>query len=108
MQKWNTYVDSSKEINNKNPKFKIGDIARISKYKKIFAKYYTPNCSEETFVIKKVENTVPWTYLINDLEGEEIIGTFIEKELQKANQKLLRIAKVIKRKCDKLYVEWKR
>ena len=108
MQKWNTYVDSSKEINNKNPKSKIGDIVRISKYKKFFAKYYTPNCSEETFVIKKVENTGPRTYLINDLEGEEIIGTFYEKELQKANQKLLRIEKVIKRKCDKLYVEWKR
>ena len=51
--KSNTYIDSSKEINNKDPKFKIGDIVRISKYKNIFAKGYTPNLSEEVFVIKK-------------------------------------------------------
>ena len=57
--KSNTYIDSSKEINNKNPKFKIGDIFRISKYKNIFAKGYTPNWSEEIFLIKKVKNTVP-------------------------------------------------
>ena len=59
--KSNTYIDSSKEINNKNPKFKIGDIVRISKYKNVFAKVYTPNWSEEVFVIKKAKNTVPWT-----------------------------------------------
>ena len=73
-----TYIDSSKEINNKNPKFKIGDIVRISKYKNIFAKGYTPNWSKDVFVIKNVKNTVPWTYVINDLNGEEIemVGTF--------------------------------
>ena len=59
--KSNTHIDSSKEINDKNPKFKIGDIVRISKYKTFFAKGYTPNWSEEVFVIKKVKNTVPWT-----------------------------------------------
>ena len=63
--------------------------------------------SEETFVIKKVKNTVLWTYVINDLNGEEIIETFYEKELQKTNQKEFRIEKVIKRKGDKLYVKWK-
>ena len=68
--KSNTYIDSSKEINNKDPKFKIGDIVRISKYKNIFAKGYVPNWSEEVFVIKKVRNTVPWTYVISDLKGE--------------------------------------
>ena len=57
-----------------------------------------PNCSEEVFVIKKVKNTVPWTYIINDLNGEEIIGTFYEKELQKTNQNELRIEKVIKKR----------
>ena len=57
-----------------------------------------PNCSEEVFVIKKVKNTVPWTYVINDLNGEEIIGTFYEKELQKTNQEEFRIEKIIKRK----------
>ena len=63
--------------------------------------------SEEVFVIKKVENTVPWTYVINDLNGEEIVGTFYEKELQKTNQKEFRIESVIKRKGDKLYVKEK-
>ena len=59
------------------------------------------------FVIKKVENTVPWTYVINDLNNEEIIGSFYEKELQKINQKEFRIEKILKRKDDKLYVKWK-
>ena len=76
-----TYINTDKKINNKYPKFKIGDHVRISKYKNIFAKGYTPNWSEEVFVIKKVKNTVPWAYVINDLNGEEIIGTFYEKEL---------------------------
>ena len=57
-------------------------------------------------LIKKVKNTVPWTYVINDLNGEEIIETFYEKELQKTNQKEFRIEKVIKRTGNKLYVEW--
>ena len=91
--KSNTNINSSKEINNKNPKFKISDIVRISKYKNVFAKGYTPNWSEEVFLIKKVKNTVPWTYVINDVNGEEIAGTFYEKELQKTNQKEFRIRK---------------
>ena len=108
----NTYIDSmelhsEKEVNDRDPKFKVGDHVRISKYKNIFAKGYTPNWSEEVFVIKKVKNTVPWTYVINDLNGEEIIGSFYEKELQKTNQREFRIEKVIKRKGDKLYVKWK-
>ena len=87
----NTYIDFKKEVNDKDPKFKVGDHVRISKYKNIFAKGYTPNWSEEVFVIKKVKNTVPWAYIINDLNGEEITGTFYEKEMQKINQKVLRI-----------------
>ena len=105
--KSSTYIDSSKEINDKDPKFKIGDIVRISKYKNIFAKGYVPNWSEEVFVIKKVRNTVPWTYVISDLKVEEIVGTFCEKEEQKTNQKEFRVEKVIKRKGNKLYVKWK-
>ena len=105
--KYNTYINADKEINNKDPKFKVGDHVRISKYKKIFAKGYMSTCSEEVFVIKKVKNTVPWTYVINDLNGEEITGTFYEKELQKTNQEEFRIEKVIRRKGDKLYVKWK-
>ena len=60
--KLNTYINSGEEINNKDPKFKVGDIVRISKYKNIFSKGYPPNCSEEVIMIKKVKNTVPWTY----------------------------------------------
>ena len=96
--KWSTYIDSSKEINNKDPKFKIGDIVRISSYKNIFTKGYTPNWSEEVFVIKKVKNTAPWKNVINDLNGDDIVGTFYEKELQKTNQKEFRIEKIIKKK----------
>ena len=105
--KSSTFIDSSKEIHNKDPKFKIRDTVRISKYKNIFAKGYTPNCSEDVFVIKKVKNTVPGTYVISDLKSEETVGTFYEKELQKTNQKEFRVEKVIKRKGDKLYVKWK-
>ena len=65
--KSNTYINSSKEINDKDSKFKIGDIVRISKYKNIFAKGYVPNWFEEAFVIKKVKRTVPWTYVVRDL-----------------------------------------
>ena len=103
----NTYINADKEINNKDPKFKVGDHVRISKYKNIFAKGYMPNWNEEVFVIKKIINTVPRTYVINDLNDEEIIGTFYEKELQKISQKEFRIEKVIRRKGDKLYVKWK-
>ena len=103
----NTYIDFKKEINNKDPKFKVGDYVRISKYKNIFAKGYMPNCSDEIFVIKKVKNTVPWPYVINDPNGDEIIGTFYEKELQGTNQQEFRIEKVIKKIGNKLYVKWK-
>ena len=103
----NTYINTDKEINDKGPKFKVGDHVRISRYKNIFAKGCTPNWYEEVFVINKVKNTVPWTYFISDLKDEEITGTVYEKELQKTNQEEFRIEKVIKRKGDKIYVKWK-
>ena len=104
----NTYIDSMElHSNDKDSKFKVGGHVRISKYKNIFAKEYTPNRSEEVFVIKTVKNTVPWTYVTDDLKGEKIIGTFYEKELQKTNQQKFGIEKVIKRKCDQLYLKWK-
>ena len=86
-----TYIDFNKEVNDKDSKFKVGDCVRISKYKNIFTKGYTPNWSEEEFAIEEVKNTVPWTYAISDLNGEEIIGTFYEKELLKTNQQTFRI-----------------
>ena len=58
------------------------------------------------FVVKK-KNTVPWTCVISDLNGDEIVGSFYEKELQKTNQKEFRIEKVIKKKGNKLYLKWK-
>ena len=103
----NTYFDFKKEINDKDPIFKVGDHVRISKYKDIFAKGYMPNWSEEFFIVSKIKNTNPWIYFINDLNGKEIIGTFYEKELQKTNQQEFTIEKVIKRKGDKLYIKWK-
>ena len=103
----NTYIDFGKEANDNDPKFKVGDHVRISKHIDIFAKGYTPNWFEEIFVIKKIKNTVPWTYVINELNGEEITETFYEKGLQKIDQQEFRIEKVIKKKGDKLYVKWK-
>ena len=102
----NTYIDFGKEVNGNDPKFKVGDHVRISKYKNIFAKGYIPNWSEEFFVIKEIKNTVPWI-VINDLTDEEIIGALYKNELQKTNQEEFRIEKVIKKKGGKLYVKWK-
>ena len=76
------YIDFNKENNKEGPKFKVGDNVRTLKCKNTFAKGYVSNWSEEVFVIKKVKNTVWWTYLISG-KGKEIAGTFYEKELQK-------------------------
>ena len=76
-------------------------------YKNIFAKGYTLNWSEEVFVVSEIKNTVPWTYVISDLNGEEMFGSFYKKELQKTSQEKFRMEKVIKRKIDILYVKWK-
>ena len=62
---------------------------------------------KEVFVINKIKNTVPWIYVISDLNGEEITGSFYEREFQKTSQKEFRIEKVLKRKSDTLYVKWK-
>ena len=78
-------IDFNKENNKEGPKFKVGDNVRTSKYKTIFSKDYVPNWSEEVFVITKVKNTLSSTYVISDLNGEEIVGTFYQKELQKTN-----------------------
>ena len=103
----NTCIDSNQEINDEDPKLKLGDHKRISKYRNIFAKGYTLNWSEEVFLIKEVKNAIPWSYVINDLKGKEIIGTFYEKVLGKTNQPKFRKEKVIKKKGGKLYFKWK-
>ena len=83
------YIDLNKATNDKYPKFKVGDNVRMSKYTNVFAKGYVPNCSEEV--------TVSWIYVISDLNGEEIVGKFYEKEFQKTNQKEFRVEKITKR-----------
>ena len=80
-----SFAEYNEESNEKDRKFTVGDHVRISKHKNIFSKLYTPNWNEEIFVVKKIKNTVPWTYVIHDLNGEEIEGSFYEKELQKTN-----------------------
>ena len=74
------YID---EHNEKDSRFKVGDRVRISKFKNIFAKGYTPNWSKEIFIVDKINDAVPYTYNLEDLNGEEIIGSFYDKELQK-------------------------
>ena len=83
----NTYINTNKKINNKDPKFKVGDRVRVSKYKNVFAKGYVPNWSEEVFVVNKIKNTVTWTYEINDLNGEKVIGSFYEKNSKRLIKK---------------------
>ena len=104
----NTYIDSMVFYSNdKDPKFKVGDHVRFSKYKNIFAKRKYVKLVWRSFCNKKVKNTVPWLYVINDLNGDEIIGTFYKKELQKTNHQEFSIQKVVKRLGGKLYVKWK-
>ena len=102
-----TYAEYNEDSNKKDPKLKVGDHIRISKYKNIFAKGYNPNWSKEVFVVGKIKNTVPWTYVINDLNGEPIAGGFYEKELRNTSLEKSRIEKVLKRKGDQLYIKWK-
>ena len=92
----------------KKPAFKIGDTVRISKYKtKTFDKGYTPNWTEEVFVISEIRPTDPITYKIKDLNGEEIGGTFYGEEFQKTGQIIYRIEKAIRKTKDKALVKWK-
>ena len=101
-----SYAEYNEDSNKKDPKFKVGDHVRISKYKNIFAKGYAPNWSEDVFVVSKIKNTVPSLYVVNDVSGVKIAGSFYEKELQKTSQEKVRKEKVLKRKGDKLYVKW--
>ena len=93
-----SFVEYNEESNEKDPKFKVGYHVQISKIKNLFAKWCTSNWSEEIFIVKKLKNTVPWTYIISDLNGKEIVRSFYEKELKKTNQKEFRIKKSLKGK----------
>ena len=102
-----SYAESNEDSNVTKLKFKVGDNARVSKYKKFFALGYTQNWSEEVFIITKIKDIVSWTYVISDLNGEKIAGSFYEKEFQKTSQEKFRTEKVLEIKGDKLYVKWK-
>ena len=95
------YIDFDKRNHKEDTKFEVDDDARVSKYNDIFANI--SNWSEELFVIKRIKNVIPWTYVTSDVNREEIFGRFYKKELQKE----FRVGKVTKRKCDKLYLKWK-
>ena len=101
-------AEYSEESNKNDPEFKASNPVRISKYKNLFANVYTPNWSEKIFVVKKIKNKMPWTYKISDLNVEEIVDSFYEKELQKTDQKESRIEKVIKRKSIKIVCQMER
>ena len=81
------YAECNADSNEKELKFKVSDHVRIPRYQNILAKGYTPNWSEESFTISKIKNTVPWTYVISDLNGKKIDGTLYEQELQKQIKK---------------------
>ena len=91
--KWSMYVDFNKESDKECPVFKVGDNVRITKYKILFPKGYVPNWSEEIFLIKKVKNTAPWTYVISNGNGEKIVGTFAKKNYKKEIEKYLKLKK---------------
>ena len=108
---FNLYGDMEHSQLSSKAKFKIGDKVRISKYKrKTFDKSYTPNWTEEVFIIDKIKYTNPISYILKDLGGEEIEGSFYEPELLKAKQDVFRIDKVIWRDFEKkqALVKWKR
>ena len=86
-----SYDEYNEDSNERDANFKVGGHVRISKYKNISAKGYTPNWLEEVFLVSKIKNTALWTYVISDLNGEPITGRFFEKELQKTNQEKFRI-----------------
>ena len=102
----NLYPDRYKK-SRLNPKFSVGDEVRITKKKKDFEKGYTTRWTEEIFTIKEIRETNPITYKLEDLQGEEIEGTFYEPELQKTEQQIYRIEKIIEKEKGRSFVKWK-
>lgn len=95
------------KFTSKKSRFKVGDFVRISKYKGTFEKGYTPNWSTEIFKIRKLQNTNPTTYLIEDARNRPILGSFYSEELQKTKHpNIYLVEKVIKKKGKKIFVKW--
>ena len=82
-----SYAEYIEDFNEKDLEFKVVDPIRISKYKNIFAKEYTQNCSEEVFIISKIKNTVPWTYVISDLSDDPLLEVFMKKNCKRLGRK---------------------
>lgn len=102
----NTVYDYSNRI-VKKPKFKIGDFVRLSKYKHIFEKGYTPNWTTEIFKIREIKNTNPVTYLLSDVNGRLINGSVYTEELQLAKHPdMYLVEKIIRKRGDQIYVKW--
>ena len=106
----NNNLDKYKINKNKKPIFKAGDKVRISRTKGIFEQGYLPNWSEEIYTVVEVKNTNPYTYIINDMNGELIAGSFYTEELQKTEQEVFRIEKIIRKKkingVEHGFVKW--
>ena len=94
----------------KSNKFKVGDTVRISRIKGIFEHGFLPNWSEQIYKIHKINNSIPVTYILKDLQGEIIVGSFYDEELQKTSQEVFRIEKVLRKKkingVDHGLVKW--
>ena len=97
------YINFNKENTMEGSKFKVGENVGIPQ---CFCKRLYSKLVLISFVVKKVENTIPWIYVISDLNRENIVGTFYKNELQTTNQKEFKLEKVIKRKGNELYVKW--
>lgn len=89
------------------PKFKVGDHVRMSKYKHVFSKGYTPNWTTEIFKIRRVQQTNPITYLLVDIKGRDVLGTIYKEELQLVGDpKLYLVEKILKKRGDQVFVKW--
>ena len=91
--KSDSFAEYDEESNEKDLKFKVGDHVRISKYKNVFAKGYAPNWSEEIFVVKKIKNTVPWTYVISEKMEKTFWEVFLKKNCKRLIKKNLELKK---------------
>mgnify|MGYP002775281590 CR=1 FL=1 len=106
-QLWKSVFKSIKIIDTRKQKFKIGDSVRISKYRELFSKGYTPNWSNEVFLVKLIKMTNPTTYILEDQQKNEIEGGFYQEELQKVKHPdVYLVEKVLRRKGNKVYVKW--
>ena len=105
--KLSTCIDSSNKSNDKDPKFEIGDIVRMSKYKNFFAKGYVPNQSEEFLQLEKLKTLCRGQILLVIIKGKKFLEGFANTNCKKKKSKVFRVEKVIKRKGHKLYVKWK-